>query len=305
MCVKMSLHTAITSYLAVPTQGLYAKIQRLLESATISEVADEYKRLPPGELKDLLLENILEQVTVVVVVGWYSITKPTAAMYIGFDDEYDILDDNGFRVYDGDVYQYTTLTTVQDDIIRAALDGKDLYAVVRRAGDGLEISSVVEGPRGTEEPRAGRHRRDRRDTVGPTGDASWVKIKVYFTQELHDIFGDRDQDLVPEHDSDAYALSDTRVPDDYGKLWHKIHTTALQVSDLDRFAAWIWAVAKDLPCSECKYHMLEYITQHPPTTAAGQERPAFYWTWQFHNAVNRRLGKTEVDYATALQSYLP
>lgn len=290
MCVKMSLRTAITSYLAVPTPGLYAKIQRLLESATISEVADEYKRLPPGELKDLLLENILEQVTVVVVVGWYSITKPTAAMYIGFDDEYDILDDNGFRVYDGDAYHYTTLTMVQDDIIRAALDGKDLYAVVRRAGDGLEISSVVEGPLGAE---------------GPSGDASWVKIKVYFTQELHDIFFDHDQDLVPEHDSDAYALSDTRVPDDYGKLWHKIHTTALQVSDLDRFAAWIWAVAKDLPCSECKYHMLEYITQHPPTTAAGQERPAFYWTWQFHNAVNRRLGKPEVDYTTALQSYLP
>lgn len=91
---------------------------------------------------------------------------------------------------------------------------------------------------------------------------------------------------------------------DWGRgQWHSIHTTAARATTTEKFkffCSWIRDQLEDLPCEECTEHSKEYLKSNPPEKA----EDAFIWTWRFHNAVNRRLGKPEMEYTTAKQIYL-
>lgn len=85
--------------------------------------------------------------------------------------------------------------------------------------------------------------------------------------------------------------------------WHSIHTTAADATTQEKFNAfgpWTRNQVKHLPCNECTDHANLYIHSKPPEEA----EDAFMWSWRFHNAVNRRLNKPEMDYTTARQIYL-
>lgn len=67
---------------------------------------------------------------------------------------------------------------------------------------------------------------------------------------------------------------------------------------------------RTFPCTVCQGHCHEYVDQHPPEEFIGKEvmvhgvsEPIglFVWIWQFHNAVNLRLNKPKMSFATAIE----
>lgn len=54
-----------------------------------------------------------------------------------------------------------------------------------------------------------------------------------------------------------------------------------------------------LICGTCVAHGQKYVQDNPPE----QEIPSI-WAWRFHNTVNRRLNKPELDWDTCKSMYL-
>jgi|UniRef100_A0A6C0DN64 hypothetical protein len=46
-----------------------------------------------------------------------------------------------------------------------------------------------------------------------------------------------------------------------------------------------------IPCEECRQHTIEYRKKHPYRGVS-----PIRWIWEFHNAVNERLGKESVSF---------
>jgi hypothetical protein len=85
-------------------------------------------------------------------------------------------------------------------------------------------------------------------------------------------------------------------------MWKSIHLTAAWADDPELvavFCRWVRMNCSHLPCPECSSHAMAYIQAYPPEKA----EDVFVWTWRFHNSVNSRLGKPEMDYATARELY--
>ena len=53
-----------------------------------------------------------------------------------------------------------------------------------------------------------------------------------------------------------------------------------------------------VPCAECRAHIEEYRRGRRPSALTEGGR----WIWEFHEAVNARLGKTGVDFSSDLGS---
>ena len=68
--------------------------------------------------------------------------------------------------------------------------------------------------------------------------------------------------------------------------------TRIDSSNAERDAMFtrFWGFIGSLPCEECRAHATAYSRRYPPdfTGSAGLQT----WAWQFHNAVNKRLGKS-------------
>ena len=63
-------------------------------------------------------------------------------------------------------------------------------------------------------------------------------------------------------------------------------------------------LAQIYPCAECRAHMTSYFQNFPPRF--DNRAHAVRWVLNFHNAVNRRLGKpifTPKDYVNRLNQY--
>jgi hypothetical protein len=62
---------------------------------------------------------------------------------------------------------------------------------------------------------------------------------------------------------------------------------------------WLHSLCPNLPCPSCSKHCVTYMITHPPAIESKQS----LWRWgvDFHNNVNRRLGKRELDYSEAEQ----
>lgn len=74
-------------------------------------------------------------------------------------------------------------------------------------------------------------------------------------------------------------------------VWKSIHAIAAHTdatNNATAFKAYMTALADALPCSACQKHMKDYIATNPlPDTNC------FEYTVEFHNAVNKRLGKPD------------
>jgi hypothetical protein len=63
------------------------------------------------------------------------------------------------------------------------------------------------------------------------------------------------------------------------------------------FTETVKAISEEFRCAECKKHMISYIDKHPISnsfTSSNQNDEAngcFKWMFEFHNTVNRSLGK--------------
>ena len=85
-------------------------------------------------------------------------------------------------------------------------------------------------------------------------------------------------------------------------LWNQIHTYASQCSSPDdkrRCIEYLHYLQSNFPCDRCKPHFGKYLLQNRPTS----ECDLFFWTVDFHNAVNRRLGKPTMDIVDACDLY--
>jgi hypothetical protein len=95
--------------------------------------------------------------------------------------------------------------------------------------------------------------------------------------------------------------------------WFIIHTMAINATTpkkMEAFVDFMQTVCDNHRCQNCSYHCKKYLSEHPVSkefnriSESGRSIGCFYWSWQFHNAVNRRLGKPVMDYITAYEMYL-
>lgn len=95
-------------------------------------------------------------------------------------------------------------------------------------------------------------------------------------------------------------------------IWYVIHNMAIKVKTFEdkiQFITFMTNMCKDLPCGVCRDHCSDYIKNHPFSQCYGvrdkngRDICLFKWTWEFHNAVNSRIGKPILDFDTAYSMY--
>jgi hypothetical protein len=81
-------------------------------------------------------------------------------------------------------------------------------------------------------------------------------------------------------------------------VWHAIHWFCCHAAHpaLDEC---LFVLSEFLPCESCTIHMRNYLEQHP----IDAQTDALDWSIEFHNDVNRRLHKSEMDLKQARQMY--
>lgn len=94
--------------------------------------------------------------------------------------------------------------------------------------------------------------------------------------------------------------SDMKWAEGYWLIIHFTAAWATSESKFKFFCEWFRMIIATLPCLKCRQHAAEYAAAHPPE----ESDDAFYYTWEFHNTVSRRIGKPEMSYSTAAQMYL-
>jgi len=77
-------------------------------------------------------------------------------------------------------------------------------------------------------------------------------------------------------------------------LWDRIHELSLR-EDERAFITLIRNLPKIVPCPECREHSKRYLKAHPITKSTNLLR----WGIDFHNTVNKRLGKRVLPYSKA------
>lgn len=324
----------------------YTRLKKEIERATIYEILTQYNAIcankswngPLGEIySHELLDRILSDATFTMTTVWRSpsewLQQPYMSLQIGFDESYPIMDAEGEPVLEDDpVAMYFTFTNDQlsDEIQRALihkfLNEAQVPVVIRIEGERIFATQIADVPLST--PRISQE----------LATEITIPLIIYHTPDLHllylilnnickknyeiiDLYSRVEKLTAGEYaDFSQIQVEVVSLPSveelirkikdksNYPELWKKIHITARKCKDLKMFSEWIWKICKDLPCSECKYHMLRYIQDNPPfnlvpTSSDSDINIAFYWSWQFHNVVNARLGKPKYAYESALLYY--
>lgn len=86
-------------------------------------------------------------------------------------------------------------------------------------------------------------------------------------------------------------------------IWHVAHTFAAWAVTPEKRALFCTLmrthIQPKLPCGECRGHAAAYIEANPPEKSPDP----LIWSWEFHNAVNKRLGKPEMEWDTCKKMY--
>ena len=93
--------------------------------------------------------------------------------------------------------------------------------------------------------------------------------------------------------------------------WNVIHTLAYNATTKESKQAFIKhmnIICKQFPCETCREHCKTYLKENPmieymDVVTEGKPLGLFTWTWQFHNAVNHRIGKPILSWEIALHIY--
>ena len=75
-------------------------------------------------------------------------------------------------------------------------------------------------------------------------------------------------------------------------MWRVLHSLSFSISeenekDRKKFLDFLESLRTLLPCEDCRLHFSQYLEEHNPQKAENLA----VWTFDFHNAVNERLGK--------------
>lgn len=325
----------------------YAQIKKIIQEATIDEILNQYNRLSFANLwneplcqlfKDEISERILSDATFTFMTVWRSLKdwleKPFVSLHIGFEESYDIIDYDGEPVLENDPgANYVTVSNNQlseedqRNIIGLFLVNNNIEATVEYDMNDILITHVEKISLKTK--------------ISNVSSELIIPVTIYRSPDLHllhlildgienktyPIINNRSEieSLDWLNNETSTSLSNVEMiplpppeelvkkiqnKSEYANLWDKIHLTALKCAtseSLAQYSIWIWDICKNLPCSECKYHMLQYILQNPPQDCVpseeAREHIAFYWSWKFHNNVNARIDKPEVPYQIAFERY--
>ena len=103
---------------------------------------------------------------------------------------------------------------------------------------------------------------------------------------------------------------------DIGKIgpgiWFKIHSDGIAATTQalkESFIVNINILCDGFKCKHCQPHFRKYINEHPIEkyfnikNKEGKDIGIFKWTWEFHNAVNLRLGKYQCTLEEAYEYY--
>jgi hypothetical protein len=95
-------------------------------------------------------------------------------------------------------------------------------------------------------------------------------------------------------------------PKHFAPIWGVIHIMALDAkTPAEQTIAnkAIYHIITHLPCQQCSKHAIENIKTRVPfdkfLTSKKDEYALFRWSVEFHNTVNRQLGKPIIDFDTA------
>jgi len=98
-----------------------------------------------------------------------------------------------------------------------------------------------------------------------------------------------------------------KVQDKFGPgIWFCLHlNAACAQTNIQKqvFVEQVTMLGEHFPCENCKKHFNKYITEHPISNYMNVENGLFRWTWEFHESVNKRLGKKGVSFEEALSKF--
>ena len=93
--------------------------------------------------------------------------------------------------------------------------------------------------------------------------------------------------------------------------WNVIHTLAYNATTTkskQAFMDHMTIICHQFPCDNCRGHCKQYLKENPMSdylevVTEGKALGLFTWTWQFHNAVNFRIGKPLMSWDMAVHIY--
>lgn len=96
----------------------------------------------------------------------------------------------------------------------------------------------------------------------------------------------------------------------YQGIWFDLHLRSYIAKDLRQqknFIKYLRETIKYLPCEKCSKHALNYISTNPPRVGTSIDHSGvpnmFVYMFEFHNYVNRRLGKSLADFQNVYEYY--
>ncbi len=78
---------------------------------------------------------------------------------------------------------------------------------------------------------------------------------------------------------------------------------ALEPDDAQAFAAFLYSLARVLPCPECREHLRVYLNALPPEQVVSDAITASRYCFDLHNYVNRSIDKAPQDPQLLLKLY--
>lgn len=95
-------------------------------------------------------------------------------------------------------------------------------------------------------------------------------------------------------------------------FWVHLHIRARRAQTEESKNSFIddmYLLSVEFPCGKCRNHIKAYLENHPfdeyfnLVNDKGDQIGMSKWLWQFHNAVNARLGKPLMDWETCWEMY--
>lgn len=320
----------------------YSRLKKKLANETISEILTQYNvncvdKSWNQSLADIFVQEIFERIlsdaTFSLMTVWRSIKEwlrnPYMTVQLGFDDGYSIMDNEGQEIMENDpaaMYFILNNDEFPDEIQRILIYKfitKSVDVTIQIIGNDIQVTQIDDVP-----------------VSSPiNSEKIIIPAKIQHTPDLHllylildniwnekyeviDLYIKYKEERLSEerysYELNVQIISLPPVEElmqkfkdktNYPLLWEKIHITGIKCPNLEKYSEWLWDVSRNLPCSECKWHMIRYIQLNPPTETIApnwveEHYISFYWSWVFHNEVNKRLYKPELSYKDALFYFL-
>lgn len=125
---------------------------------------------------------------------------------------------------------------------------------------------------------------------------------MYSEKYLHELGGETNK-----------SFRDIRDPNYVGPgTWISIHKSSLYLT-ADEFIKFVNGLQRSFSCANCKEHFGDYLKEKPPSKYKNikiryhnktLDLGMFLWSWEFHNAVNKRLGKPILSWESACQLFV-